>query len=151
LRGVIVSDCVELAKSAKIRAELDAFRRTHNELRQQAATIGEIKTIDWAYYSQNIKSVGLVDSFKKATETLAPQTMTNPFTAELEENFAALMKEAEEAKTFSEGQILELEAKLKEMDTVGDIKGVTMAEETAKYPELVAEIEEEINNHEWFK
>jgi len=38
------------------------------------------------------------------------------------------MKEAEEAKTFSEGQILELEAKLKEMDTVGDIKGVTMAE-----------------------
>jgi hypothetical protein len=24
-------------------------------------------------------------------------------------------------------------------------------QETAKYPEIVAEIEEEINNHEWFK
>ncbi len=71
-----------------------------------------------------------------------------------------------------------MEAKLNEMNTVGDIKSVTMAEvslnacdsfacnygcqiktlmkvhlmqEAAKYPEIVAEIEEEISNHEWFK
>jgi hypothetical protein len=34
---------------------LDAFRRTHNEVLQQAATIGDVKKIDWAFYAKNIK------------------------------------------------------------------------------------------------
>merc|ERR1712070_1236700 len=99
------------------KAELNALRATYSEITKAVDSApATTHTIDWAKWSQTIKTPGIVDEFNAAHAKLSVPAMEDTFTADVEAKFGEAIKSAEVAAASSEARIKELEAELDLLD-----------------------------------
>lgn len=137
----------------------DEARQGVNRLRLTLAEIAKLKMqygaepapIDFAYYKSKLDPL-VVATFEESYATLDfPKKAAVP----LDETDAAATKEhlaaADALIKESEDRIAELKNKISMMEEKMTGPTTTIADVFAQFPELEAEVDEEINKHEWYK
>eukprot|EP00475_Leptophrys_vorax_P024988 TRINITY_DN3475_c0_g1_i1.p2 TRINITY_DN3475_c0_g1~~TRINITY_DN3475_c0_g1_i1.p2 ORF type:complete len:197 (-),score=52.28 TRINITY_DN3475_c0_g1_i1:75-665(-) len=139
LDGVIKDEDV-----AKIRASVSA------DLAEVMSAPKEEGTVNWDYYARSISTPGIVDTIKKnylaankADDDLLKQDVRSKF---LGEAYQDLLKRAGEREAEAKANVAELESKLASIDSELEfLLNCTMAEFVERYPDIVAKIEDEVN------
>jgi hypothetical protein len=137
--------------SDQAKSEINRLRDLHADFQSMAAKVSsEAAPIDWAAYRATIKTPGLVDTMEKEYNALNLPKFTNAVEAEATDVFAKLVADAEESMNSSKARLEELEAMIEQAQAEMTTKDTTIDEVLARYPEIGAEIQDDIDNDRWF-
>eukprot|EP00580_Thalassiosira_gravida_P002823 CAMPEP_0201603676 /NCGR_PEP_ID=MMETSP0492-20130828/4043_1 /ASSEMBLY_ACC=CAM_ASM_000837 /TAXON_ID=420259 /ORGANISM="Thalassiosira gravida, Strain GMp14c1" /LENGTH=168 /DNA_ID=CAMNT_0048067505 /DNA_START=86 /DNA_END=592 /DNA_ORIENTATION=+ len=107
--------------------------------------------IDFSTAKSSVRDVALVDALESLYKSASPPAITYEWSSEEQAKKAELIKGAEAGLAFNQEMIDDTEkeiALLRTNRTTHDSSPVLMAE---VYPDIAEEIEDEIENREWFK
>jgi hypothetical protein len=106
--------------------------------------------IDWASYKASLaSSEGVVGAFESAHNALSVDAYTNDLKGEAEAEFAKIIKEAADSVAASEARMAEIDAEIVVKTAAMTTKDTTVEDIYAAFPEMEAEVEEEIKNEQW--
>ena len=134
------------------RSDVARLRDLHGEINAEEKKFGgEPAAIDFDSYRASISSPGIVDEFEKAYNGLAFPTYPNESAPESMAAFDAILESAASTTDASAARLAELESMIAEAETSKTTADTTVEEVLNRYPEIAKEIDEEVEQHLWWK
>eukprot|EP00619_Florenciella_sp_RCC1007_P004387 CAMPEP_0205903328 /NCGR_PEP_ID=MMETSP1325-20131115/30_1 /ASSEMBLY_ACC=CAM_ASM_000708 /TAXON_ID=236786 /ORGANISM="Florenciella sp., Strain RCC1007" /LENGTH=168 /DNA_ID=CAMNT_0053268963 /DNA_START=37 /DNA_END=543 /DNA_ORIENTATION=+ len=138
--------------SDSAKAEVSRLRATYGEIQALANNYsGPPTPIDFAAYKAKISTPGLVDKFEAEYKTISFPKAVAEELAEIKEQHAAMLSEAEKSVEDSKARIVALTELVAAMESNQVGYQTTLEQLYELYPGLQEEIEAEIEAHEWGK
>eukprot|EP00511_Aplanochytrium_stocchinoi_P003772 CAMPEP_0204822538 /NCGR_PEP_ID=MMETSP1346-20131115/732_1 /ASSEMBLY_ACC=CAM_ASM_000771 /TAXON_ID=215587 /ORGANISM="Aplanochytrium stocchinoi, Strain GSBS06" /LENGTH=157 /DNA_ID=CAMNT_0051948801 /DNA_START=183 /DNA_END=656 /DNA_ORIENTATION=+ len=151
-RGIDWTSLSGKVTTTAARGEVARLRAIYDDLHaaNQQANL-PVDPIDWKAYESKISSPGVTDAFMKAYETLELPSFVNTQATEADKVLNKLVGEAKSAMDASAARATVLEAQLAQMNASRTTKNTTIDDVRAQYPNIKAEVEQEIKDEEWGK
>jgi len=134
------------------KSELSRLRATYGEIQALSNTYSTPPPpIDFEYYKSKISDSEVVAKFEAEYKNVAyPQCVVDEL-AEIKTQYDELFEQAEASVNDSKSRIEVLTEMAEQMEAKKTGYSTSLEDVYAMYPELEAEIDEEIANHEWGK
>eukprot|EP00942_MAST-04A_sp_MAST-4A-sp1_P009560 g9560.t1 len=140
-----------LALSGKVttdgaRTDVNRLRDLYDEINAAAKMYeGEVAAIDFAGYRKDISAPGIVDEFEVQIK-LSESTV-----ADMNAKMDQILADASTMREESVSRLAELESMIAEAEANKTTRDTTIDEVLARYPHIAEEIDDEIENHQWWK
>ncbi|KAF6002402.1 hypothetical protein F1559_001571 [Cyanidiococcus yangmingshanensis] len=135
--------------------EINRLRQTVDDLHSQFSVPGDVEKLDWSQWEGKLFSTGIVESLRKAFESLKPPDLEaerKELLSQIDSSFEPLLKEAQELSKNAEKRLKSLEQMLQELDEIQkNLPKLTADELMAKRPDLAEEVESDLKQSRWFK
>lgn len=139
-------------EDASVRKELSKVRAIEEDLISELSK--ELPPIDWDAWRAQVRVPGFVDEMKAAYDSIEMPNFDEECKQarkDVEEAFAPLLKQVEQAMKETDKDAESMRAQLDEMTYFHDnIREITVDEVLEKYPKMREEIEDDIANNRWF-
>eukprot|EP00616_Rhizochromulina_sp_CCMP1243_P013430 CAMPEP_0118962278 /NCGR_PEP_ID=MMETSP1173-20130426/677_1 /TAXON_ID=1034831 /ORGANISM="Rhizochromulina marina cf, Strain CCMP1243" /LENGTH=183 /DNA_ID=CAMNT_0006910527 /DNA_START=85 /DNA_END=637 /DNA_ORIENTATION=- len=134
------------------KSELGRLRAAYGEIQGLSNTYSTPPPpIDFDHYKSKISDSEVVAKFEAEYKNVAyPQCVVDEL-AEIKSQYDELFEQAETSVSESQARIEALTQMVEQMEAKKTGPGTSLEDIYAMYPELEAEIDEEIANHEWGK
>jgi len=151
-RSIDWSNLATKLSSDSAKAEVSRLRATYGEIQALANTYSSAPTpIDFASYKAKVSTPGIVEKFEAEYKTVSFPKAVAEELAEIKEQHAAMLSEAEQSVEDSKARIVALTDLVAAMESNQVGYHTTLEQLYELYPDLEAEIEAEIEAHEWGK
>jgi preprotein translocase subunit SecA len=140
---------------AETLAEINRLRQAEDDLRSRFAVPSDAAKLDWSQLEGRLLSTGLVESLRKAFESLEPPSLEaerEELLQRIDSSFEPLLKEAQELAQEAEKRLKSLEQMMRELEYVQkNLSSLSVDELLARRPDLAEEVEADLKQSRWFK
>ena len=134
------------------RSDVARLRDLYGEINAEQKKYGEEPAaIDFDAYRESINTPGLVDEFEKAYSALAFPTYPNESAPASMAAFDTILENAAATTDASAARLAELEGMISEAESTKTTADTTVEEVLNRYPEIAKEIDQEVEEHQWWK
>lgn len=143
---------VSKASSPAAKAELARLQQMYGKVEAEASALPPtVAPIDFKAYRTRLDGAAFVDEMEKAYKELQYPVGTNTLAAKADAKLNELFASAKATAEESANRARELEAFLGKLQANRTTKDTTVDDVVALYPDLDAEVQQEIKKHEWMK
>mmetsp|Transcript_10226 Transcript_10226/g.16751 ORF Transcript_10226/g.16751 Transcript_10226/m.16751 type:complete len:164 (+) Transcript_10226:78-569(+) len=129
--------------------ELSKLRKAYDDLNKQLASTPKEETIDWNYFYANINDKSVVDKHKKAFDELVVPDIKDNVIEEMNKEFVAVRKQAQELQDVATVRIKDIEANLDQLRNMKPLEQVTVDEFLAANPYIKEKVDKDIEERNW--
>eukprot|EP00944_MAST-04C_sp_MAST-4C-sp1_P011397 g11397.t1 len=138
------------------RTDVNRLRDLYDEINAAAkAYEGEPAPIDFAQYRKDIQASNIVDEFEVSTpynSIVYPEIQLSEETiAEMNASMDKILADASVMREESVSRLAELESMIAEAEANKTTRDTTIDDVLARHPHIAKEIDDEIENHQWWK